>query len=50
MPHGAGCPPGEKLERLFGQSLDRMADILSLPAGELDPAQLNAPVMLPGSW
>ena len=34
--------PGEKLERLFGLSLDRMADILSWPSGEFDPARLNA--------
>jgi hypothetical protein len=27
-------------------SLDRMADILSWPAGELDPAQLNAQVIV----
>jgi hypothetical protein len=34
--------PGEKLERLLDMSLDRMADILSLPADQLDPARLNA--------
>jgi hypothetical protein len=36
--------PREKLERLFGLSLDRMAEVLSWPAGELDPVQLNAQV------
>jgi|SRR6516164_9505849 hypothetical protein len=39
--------PGEKLERLFGMSLDRMAEILSwAPLLELDPAQLNAVVTI----
>ena len=37
--------PGEKLERLFGLSLDRVAEILSwAPVVELDPARLNAVV------
>jgi hypothetical protein len=37
--------PGEKLERLFGMSLDRVAEILSWgPVVELDPARLNAVV------
>jgi hypothetical protein len=36
--------PGEKLERLFGMSLDQMAEILSWPAAQLDPARLNAVV------
>jgi len=35
---------GEKLERLFGMSLDQMAEILSQPVAELDPARLNAVV------
>ena len=39
--------PGEKLERLFGMSLDDMAEILSWgPLLELDPAQLNAVVTI----
>ena len=36
--------PGEKLERLFGMSLDQMAEILSWPVAKLDPARLNAVV------
>jgi hypothetical protein len=32
--------PGEKLERLFGMSLERMAEILAWPVAELDPPAL----------
>jgi hypothetical protein len=42
--------PGEKLERPFGPSLDRMADMLSGPAGELDRARLNARVTVARVW
>jgi hypothetical protein len=39
--------PGEKLEQIFGMSLDRMAEILiSGPIAELDPARLNAVVTI----
>jgi hypothetical protein len=39
--------PSEKLERLFGMSLDDMAEILSWgPIAELDPARLNAVVTI----
>ena len=33
--------PGEKLERLFGMSLDDLYDILSWPIAELDPFRLS---------
>jgi hypothetical protein len=33
--------PGEKLERLFGMSLDDLYEILSWPIGELDPFRLS---------
>ena len=32
--------PGEKLERLFGISLERMAEILAWPVAELEPPAL----------
>ena len=39
--------PSEKLERLFGMSLDDMAEILIWgPVAELDPARLNAVVTI----
>jgi hypothetical protein len=44
MPSGA-LSPGDKIERLFGMSLDRVAEMLSWgPVVELDPARLNAVV------
>ena len=33
--------PGEKLERLFGMSLDDLYQIMSWPIGELDPFRLS---------
>jgi hypothetical protein len=33
--------PAEKLERLFGMSLDDLYEILSWPIGELDPFRLS---------
>ena len=33
--------PGEKLERLFGMSLDDLYEIMSWPIGELDPVRLS---------
>jgi len=36
--------PSAKLERLFGMSLDQIAEILSWPVAELDAARLNAEV------
>jgi hypothetical protein len=33
--------PGEKLERLFGMSLDDIYEIMSWPFGELDPFRLS---------
>ena len=33
--------PGEKLERLFGMSLDDICEIMSWPVGELDPFRLS---------
>ena len=33
--------PGEKLERLFGMSLDDIYEIMSWPIGELDPLRLS---------
>jgi hypothetical protein len=32
--------PGEKLERLFGMSLERMAEILAWPVAEIEPPAL----------
>jgi hypothetical protein len=33
--------PVEKLERLFGMSLDHLYEILSWPIGELDPVRIS---------
>jgi hypothetical protein len=41
-----GLSPAERLERLFDISLDDMAEILSWPVAELDPAQLNGVVTI----
>jgi hypothetical protein len=38
--------PGEKLERLFGMSLDDLYEILSWPIGELDPFRLSVRVQV----
>ena len=38
--------PGEKLERLFGISLDDLYEILSWPIGELDPFRLSVRVQV----
>jgi hypothetical protein len=38
--------PGEKLERLFGMSLDDLYEIMSWPIGELDPFRLSVRVQV----
>jgi hypothetical protein len=38
--------PAEKLERLFGMSLDHLYEILSWPIGELDPFRLSVRVQV----
>jgi hypothetical protein len=38
--------PGEKLERLFGMSLDDLYEILSWPIGELEPFRLSVRVQV----
>jgi hypothetical protein len=41
MPNGAHSRRGKKLEQLFGMSLDDIYQIMSWPAGELDPFRLS---------
>jgi hypothetical protein len=36
-----GLGPAEKIERLFGMSLDDIYEIMSWPIGELDPFRLS---------
>jgi hypothetical protein len=45
MPSGEHCKPAEKLERLFGMSLDDLYEIMSWePIAELDPFRLSVRV------